>query len=194
MSHEKGGLGSTEAEIASGYQALKKLSSFLKEFNIKNGTKLYRADTYQVFNSVEIKNGKYAGQNLMKLLEGHANGTNPIDLDELAFALKQQGIKQESFLSTSIIKQGADECEREERSIIWEFTTQGRTNGAYIDLYAQTLSNEYECLIDQGSKITIQGFEFDEKQRAVTVGQYVVLYDNENCLGGGTIDVVLKNT
>ena len=36
--------------------------------------------------------------------------------------------------------------------------------------------------------------EFDEKQRAVTVGQYVVLYDNENCLGGGTIDVVLKNT
>ena len=45
--------------------------------------------------------------------------------------------------------------------------------------------------IREGNQIYI---EFDEKQRAVTVGQYVVLYDNENCLGGGTIDVVLKNT
>jgi tRNA-specific 2-thiouridylase len=29
---------------------------------------------------------------------------------------------------------------------------------------------------------------FDEPQRAVTAGQSVVLYDGENCLGGGIID------
>ena len=30
--------------------------------------------------------------------------------------------------------------------------------------------------------------DFKEKQRAVTEGQFAVLYDGENCLGGGTID------
>ena len=34
--------------------------------------------------------------------------------------------------------------------------------------------------------------EFAEKQKAVTVGQYVVLYEGENCLGGGTIDEIIK--
>ena len=34
--------------------------------------------------------------------------------------------------------------------------------------------------------------DFDEKQRAVTPGQFVVFYDHEKCLGGGVIDEVYK--
>lgn len=41
------------------------------------------------------------------------------------------------------------------------------------------------------SKIRV---DFDEPERAVTPGQAVVLYDEDVCLGGGTIDKVMKNS
>lgn len=34
--------------------------------------------------------------------------------------------------------------------------------------------------------------EFVEPQRAVTAGQYAVLYDGDRCLGGAVIDEVYK--
>ncbi|WP_337018756.1 tRNA 2-thiouridine(34) synthase MnmA [Oceanobacillus massiliensis] len=35
--------------------------------------------------------------------------------------------------------------------------------------------------------------EFDSRERAITPGQAVVFYDGEVCLGGGTIDEIIKN-
>ena len=34
--------------------------------------------------------------------------------------------------------------------------------------------------------------QFAEPERAITPGQAVVLYDGERCLGGGTIDHIIK--
>lgn len=54
--------------------------------------------------------------------------------------------------------------------------------------YRQSYQNVKVTCDDSGSVFVT----FENKQRAITPGQYVVLYDNGKCLGGGTIDEVIK--
>ena len=59
--------------------------------------------------------------------------------------------------------------------------------------YRQNLQAvKVECLDGNTVKVV-----FDEKQRAITLGQFVVLYKTDNnktyCLGGGKIDKIIKN-
>ena len=55
--------------------------------------------------------------------------------------------------------------------------------------YRQT-DQDVKVKIKDGGEVLI---EFERPQRAITTGQFVVLYDNDICLGGGRIDKVLKN-
>jgi len=49
----------------------------------------------------------------------------------------------------------------------------------------------FDCLVERVDQENWR-VTFDEKQRAVTPGQSVVLYKNEQCLGGGIIDTILQ--
>lgn len=70
---------------------------------------------------------------------------------------------------------------------------------------ARTMPKTFECTAkfryrQPDTKVTVQLTEeghatvtFEQPVRAITPGQAVVFYDGEECLGGGTIDTVVKN-
>ncbi len=72
-----------------------------------------------------------------------------------------------------------------EFNIIGEFDGSGRIECTAKTRYRQP---------DFGATLEIRGkdftLEFDEPQRAVTLGQYAVIYLGDRCLGGGVIDSV----
>ena len=70
-----------------------------------------------------------------------------------------------------------------------------------VSFISKKPENQFRCTAkfryrqpDQGVTVTLEGegcrIDFDEPQRAVTRGQWAVLYDGEECLGGGEIDSV----
>jgi len=72
----------------------------------------------------------------------------------------------------------------------------GETPAALADGYRCTAKIRYrqadqECILQSDTQNTIR-VTFDEPQRAVAPGQFVVFYDGDHCLGGAVIDQINK--
>ncbi len=70
-------------------------------------------------------------------------------------------------------------------------------SGIPVDLPTQCMAKTRYRQSDQECSVSTDGhglkIEFASSQRAVTPGQFVVLYDNDICLGGGVIDSIERH-
>jgi tRNA-specific 2-thiouridylase len=93
-----------------------------------------------------------------------------------------QGFHHESLYSTSLKAVKMSFTTNEPKSSKFSCTAKFRYR-------QEDTPVEVELLEDGTARIT-----FEQPVRAITPGQAVVLYDGEECLGGGTIDEVFKNS
>ncbi|MDV6378555.1 tRNA 2-thiouridine(34) synthase MnmA [Sporosarcina sp. GW1-11] len=94
--------------------------------------------------------------------------------------LVEQGFYHDALFSTSLHATGMNICTTKKLPESFSCTAKFR--------YRQPDTKVTVQLICDKAIVT-----FDEPVRAVTPGQAVVLYDGEECLGGGTIDEVFKD-
>ena len=65
----------------------------------------------------------------------------------------------------------------------------GLTDGLRCTAKVRYRQSDQDCVVrDLGDGVV--DVRFDEKQRAVAPGQFVVFYDGDRCLGGATIDLL----
>lgn len=93
----------------------------------------------------------------------------------------EQGFENEYLYSDSLIATDVNWINRDRIEQSFTCTAKFR--------YRQKDSGVRVNILDDG-RVYVQ---FDELERAVTPGQSVVFYDGEVCLGGGTIDEILKD-
>lgn len=93
----------------------------------------------------------------------------------------EQGFENEYLYSDSLIATDVNWINRDRIGQSFTCTAKFR--------YRQKDSGVRVNILDDG-RVYVQ---FDELERAVTPGQSVVFYDGEVCLGGGTIDEILKD-
>ena len=97
-------------------------------------------------------------------------------------------VKKDLENNVLVVSQGEDGC------LFSQSLTAANVNfipekpGDTFECYAKTRYRQDGQL----AKVTVLSekeirVDFKQKQRAVTPGQYVVLYDEKNCLGGGVI-------
>jgi len=92
-----------------------------------------------------------------------------------------QGEKHPALYSYGLLATGISWVSGRAKDLVFECTAKFR--------YRQPDQKVRVHMKDENSAVVV----FHEKQRAVTPGQYVVFYDGDVCLGGGTIHTIYKD-